>query len=64
MQYCPKCATRLRVETPEGDNRLRYVCSGCHCILYEHPKLVVGCVTEHENQILLCKRAIEPRYGY
>jgi ADP-ribose pyrophosphatase YjhB (NUDIX family) len=25
---------------------------------------VAGCVAEHEGAILLCKRAIEPRYGY
>jgi ADP-ribose pyrophosphatase YjhB (NUDIX family) len=28
-----------------------------------NPKLVVGCVAEWENQILLCQRAIEPRRG-
>ncbi len=26
--------------------------------------MVVGCVPEHDGQILLCKRAIEPRSGY
>lgn len=26
--------------------------------------MVVGCVPEHEGAILLCKRSIEPRYGY
>jgi ADP-ribose pyrophosphatase YjhB (NUDIX family) len=29
-----------------------------------NPKLVVGCVPEHEGQILLCRRAIEPRLGF
>ena len=31
---------------------------------YQNPLVVVGCVVEHEGKILLCKRAIEPRYGY
>ncbi len=28
------------------------------------PRLVVGCVPEHEGRILICRRAIEPRRGY
>jgi ADP-ribose pyrophosphatase YjhB (NUDIX family) len=62
--HCPKCAGELRADIPAGDNRLRYVCGDCGFIFYENPKLVVGCVTEHEGKILLCKRAIEPRLGY
>jgi ADP-ribose pyrophosphatase YjhB (NUDIX family) len=62
--YCPQCAAELRIEIPSGDNMLRYVCSACATVLYENPKLVVGCVTEHAGRILLCKRAIEPRLGY
>lgn len=32
-------------------------------IHYENPKLIVGCIPEWENRILLCRRAIEPRHG-
>jgi ADP-ribose pyrophosphatase YjhB (NUDIX family) len=64
QQHCPKCAAKLCSAIPAGDNRLRYVCSACDYIFYENPKLVVGCVTEYEGRILLCKRAIEPRHGY
>ena len=64
QSYCPKCAAKLRVEIPEGDNKLRYICTGCAAVLYENPKLVVGCVAEYEGSILLCKRAIKPRLGY
>src|SRR5690606_39254703 len=28
------------------------------------PKIVAGCIPEWEDRILLCRRAIEPRYGY
>ena len=31
---------------------------------YQNPKLIVGCVPEHEGRILLCRRAIEPRLGF
>ena len=31
---------------------------------YKNPLVVVGCVPEKDGKILLCKRAIEPRYGY
>ena len=31
---------------------------------YRNPQVVVGCVVERDGKILLCKRAIEPRYGY
>ncbi|HEY2685582.1 MAG TPA: NUDIX domain-containing protein [Steroidobacteraceae bacterium] len=31
---------------------------------YKNPLLVLGCVPEWQNKILLCKRAIEPRLGF
>jgi ADP-ribose pyrophosphatase YjhB (NUDIX family) len=32
-------------------------------IHYQNPKMVVGCIPEAEDKILLCRRAIEPCYG-
>ncbi len=64
ISFCPNCANDVHAEIPAGDNKLRYVCTNCAAVLYENPKLVVGCVTEFEGKILLCKRAIEPRLGY
>ena len=49
---------------PEGDDRLRLTCPDCGFIAYENPKIVVGAVCTWGDQILLCKRAIEPRIGY
>jgi ADP-ribose pyrophosphatase YjhB (NUDIX family) len=49
---------------PAGDNRLRYCCEGCGAIHYQNPRLVVGTVPIYGQHVLLCKRAIEPRYGY
>lgn len=49
---------------PEGDDHERAVCDACGTIHYRNPLPVVGCVPEKDGRILLCKRAIEPRYGY
>ncbi len=49
---------------PPGDTLERWVCDQCGEIHYQNPKLVVGTVPEHPDKILLCRRAIEPRYGY
>ena len=49
---------------PPGDSLPRDVCDACGEIHYQNPKLVVGAVAEHAGRILLCRRAIEPRYGY
>ncbi len=64
MNFCTQCGAPVRLRVPEGDQRPRYVCEACGTIHYQNPKLVVGCVPEHEGRILLCRRAIEPRRGY
>jgi len=62
--FCTQCGSPVTTLSPAGDHHLRYVCSECDHVLYENPKIVAGCVPEHDGQILLCKRAIEPRSGY
>jgi len=63
MNYCNQCGAPVSLRTPDGDNLPRHVCVRCGTIHYLNPKLVVGCVAEWKDQILLCRRAIEPRYG-
>ena len=63
MNFCNQCGNPVIHRIPEGDNRPRYICSHCSTIHYENPKVIVGCVPIYQDQILLCKRAIEPRYG-
>ena len=63
MNFCNQCGKPVTQRIPEGDNRPRYICSHCSTIHYENPKVVVGCVPIYQDQILLCKRAIEPRFG-
>ena len=49
---------------PPGDSLPRWVCDRCGEIHYQNPRLVVGSIPEYEGKVLLCRRAIEPRYGY
>ena len=64
MKYCSSCSATVERIIPEGDNRERWVGSSCKTIHYQNPLIVVGCVPVKDGKILLCKRAIEPRYGY
>ncbi|UCF56151.1 MAG: NUDIX hydrolase [Deltaproteobacteria bacterium] len=63
MNYCSHCGAPVRLRIPAGDDRPRFVCDSCHTIHYQNPKMVVGCIPEREDKILLCRRAIEPRSG-
>lgn len=64
MKYCSNCGALVSRIVPEGDNRERWVCPECNVVHYQNPRIVVGCVPEKDGEILLCKRAIEPRLGY
>ena len=64
MKYCSDCGAPVSFKIPEGDNRERAVCDACSMVHYRNPLIVVGCVAERDGKVLLCKRAIEPRYGH
>jgi len=63
MNFCSNCGQPVILRTPPGDDRLRFCCDSCGMVHYQNPKLVVGCIPEMEDRILLCRRAIEPAYG-
>jgi len=63
MNFCSHCGSPVELRVPAGDNRPRHVCKGCGAIHYHNPKIVTGCIAEWQDRILLCRRAIEPRYG-
>ena len=63
MKYCSNCGSQVELGIPEGDTLQRHICSACGIIHYQNPKIVVGCIPEWEDRILLCRRAIEPRVG-
>jgi ADP-ribose pyrophosphatase YjhB (NUDIX family) len=49
---------------PDGDNRERLICADCGHIDYQNPKVIVGTVVTSGDEILMCRRAIEPRRGF
>ena len=63
MKYCSTCGALLARKIPNGDKVERFVCESCHTVHYQNPKVVAGCIPVWENKILLCRRAIKPRYG-
>jgi ADP-ribose pyrophosphatase YjhB (NUDIX family) len=64
MKFCSNCGSAVLQRVPPGDSLPRWVCDACGEIHYQNPKLIVGTIPEHEGKLLLCRRAIEPRYGY
>lgn len=64
MPFCLQCGHAANFAIPAGDSRPRLVCPACQFIHYENPKIICGTLCYHQDKILLCKRAIEPRYGY
>ncbi len=63
MTFCLMCSKKMTLRVPDMDNRARLICESCGYIHYENPKLIVGILPFINNQILLCKRAIDPCYG-
>lgn len=68
MKFCSECAHPVSLLIPPDDNRPRFVCQQCATIHYQNPKMVIGSIPvwerDGETRVLLCRRAIEPRYGY
>ena len=64
MKFCSQCGNSVSQHIPQGDSRLRYVCDHCQTIHYQNPNIVAGCVPVWGTQVLLCRRAIEPRKGF
>jgi ADP-ribose pyrophosphatase YjhB (NUDIX family) len=64
MKYCPNCAAVLTIKIPPDDSRERHVCEACQSIHYQNPRNVVGSIPVYGEQVLLCRRAIEPRLGF
>lgn len=63
IQHCKVCGGVTRYTVPADDNRERAVCADCGIVHYENPLNVVGTVPVWQDQVLLCRRNIEPRRG-
>lgn len=64
VKHCRNCGAVVEQRIPDdGDTRERAVCPACGTIHYLNPLLVVGSVPYLGDKVLLCQRAIEPRWG-
>jgi ADP-ribose pyrophosphatase YjhB (NUDIX family) len=63
IRYCRACGSPVSYLVPADDTRPRAVCGTCATIHYENPLNVVGTVPVWGDQVLLCRRNIEPRRG-
>lgn len=63
MNYCCNCGNEVIFGDVPNEDRPRFYCPHCKTIHYQNPNMIVGCLPVWEDQVLLCKRAIEPRYG-
>ena len=64
IRHCKACGAPVEYRIPADDNRERATCTGCGTVHYENPLNVVGTVPAWQDQVLLCRRNIEPRHGY
>jgi ADP-ribose pyrophosphatase YjhB (NUDIX family) len=63
IKHCRVCGAATQYRVPADDNRDRAICTACGEVHYENPLNVVGTVPVWGEQVLLCRRNIEPRYG-
>lgn len=63
IRFCSQCGTPTSLKVPPGDDVPRAVCEACEHIHYQNPNIVLGTIPVWKNQILFCRRAIEPGYG-
>ena len=64
FKHCKACGGAVTYLVPADDNRERAVCTVCANVHYENPLNVVGTLPVWGDQVLLCRRNIEPRHGF
>jgi ADP-ribose pyrophosphatase YjhB (NUDIX family) len=60
----PTTFKNFSIVTPADDNRDRLVCGDCGWVHYENPRIIVGAIVRAGSQLMFCRRAIRPRYGF
>jgi ADP-ribose pyrophosphatase YjhB (NUDIX family) len=63
MKFCSDCGHAVTLTIPPGDHLPRHVCNHCGTVHYRNPKVIVGCIPEWQDRVLMCRRNIEPRLG-
>lgn len=64
FRFCPHCGGPFRARILKEGDPARLVCDGCGFVFYLDPKVAVGTIIRtDDDEIVLCRRAIEPGYG-
>lgn len=68
-KFCHQCGASLRLQLVEEEGLERLVCEACGFIHYLNPRVVAAAVPERTSDdgrrdVLLMRRALEPRRGY
>ncbi|GAB6146299.1 NUDIX hydrolase [Desulfocicer niacini] len=63
INFCSSCGGTMEQAIPEDDEHVRAICTRCGFIHYLNPKMVVGCIPQWGEQVLMCRRNIEPGKG-
>jgi ADP-ribose pyrophosphatase YjhB (NUDIX family) len=61
INYCPRCGTA--VTQAERFGRLRPVCPACNWVYFADPKVAVALLIERGDDVLLVRRAVDPKRG-
>ena len=64
MKFCSNCGYPVVFKVIPGDTHMRFACESCDTIPYQNPKIVAGCLPIGDDQVLSCRRGIEPRRGF
>lgn len=62
VNYCPCCGTAVLLQLRFG--RERPVCPACDWVYFPDPKVAAAMLIEHNDQVLLVRRAIDPMRGH
>jgi len=60
MNFCSECGSAVSLRFLPDEGKERYVCDNCGMVHYQNPKILVGCIVNHGDSILLMKRANSP----
>jgi ADP-ribose pyrophosphatase YjhB (NUDIX family) len=63
MNFCSACGAKVSLRTIAGDNRQRFVCSGCGKTHYQNPNVLVAAYVCVCDKILWIRRGIPPAVG-
>ena len=62
-RFCAQCGTALRPRPVDGRERACCPAPDCGRVAWENPVPACAVVVRRPGQVLLCRRAIEPRQG-